>query len=153
MSDGQPTISLCMIVKDEAEQIRDCLESVRAHVDQMIIVDTGSTDKTVEIATELGAEIYHYQWTNDFAAARNVSLEYAQSDWIIFLDADERIRSNQAIRLKECLYNTPNTVFALSATIFNYASDEHHETEMSLHEQIRIFRNHCSRRFIQSAYY
>ena len=148
MSDGQPTISLCMIVKNEAEQIRDCLKSVHAHVDQMIVVDTGSTDQTVDIATEMGAEVYHYQWTNDFAAARNVSLGYAQSEWIIFLDADERIRSNQTISLKECLHRAPSTVFALSTTIFNYASDEHHETEMSVHEQIRIFRNHCSLRFI-----
>jgi glycosyltransferase involved in cell wall biosynthesis len=85
------TISLCMIVRDEELFLRDCLESVKDVVDQIVIVDTGSTDLTVDIATEYGAEIYHFPWCGNFSVARNESLKYATCDWIMWMDADERL--------------------------------------------------------------
>lgn len=84
-------ISLCMIVKNEEANIARCLQSVTGVVDEMIIVDTGSTDRTLEIAKELGAKIFHYEWNDNFSEARNYSLEQAKSDWILFLDADEEL--------------------------------------------------------------
>ncbi len=84
-------ISACVITKNEAESISRCLQSVKDIVNEMIVVDTGSTDDTVKISEQLGAEIFHYQWCNDFSAARNYALEQAKGDWIIFLDADEYI--------------------------------------------------------------
>ena len=83
------TISLCMIVKNEERCLARCLESVKDFVHEIIIVDTGSTDKTVEIAREFTDSVYYFEWTDDFAEARNFALQYATSDYILQLDADE----------------------------------------------------------------
>lgn len=85
------TISVCVIVKNEAENIARCLKSTKEIVKEMIVVDTGSTDNTTKIAEELGAKIFHFAWNDDFSAARNYALEQATGDWIIFLDADEYV--------------------------------------------------------------
>ncbi|WP_019555473.1 tetratricopeptide repeat-containing glycosyltransferase family 2 protein [Propionispira raffinosivorans] len=89
-------ISACVIVKNEAENISTCLESVQKIVQQIIVVDTGSTDNTVELAKTYGAEVYHYEWNNDFSAAKNFALGKAKGDWVIFLDADEYISAETA---------------------------------------------------------
>ncbi|OIQ02505.1 MAG: hypothetical protein AUK55_00605 [Syntrophobacteraceae bacterium CG2_30_61_12] len=85
-------ISLCMIVKDEQQLLARCLDSVRHVVDEMVIVDTGSRDRTREIASSYGARMVDFTWTNDFAAARNVALGHASGDWILCLDADELLK-------------------------------------------------------------
>ena len=85
------TISLCMIVKDEEQYLRGCLESVKPFVDEIIIVDTGSKDGTVNIAREFEAKVFSFQWTGNFSEARNESLKHATSNWILYLDADERL--------------------------------------------------------------
>ncbi len=84
-------ISLCMIVKDEETMLPRCLQSVQDLVGEMIVVDTGSTDRTVEIAQQFGAAVYHHPWIDDFADARNASLRHARGDWILVLDADETL--------------------------------------------------------------
>lgn len=84
-----PSVSLCAIVCNEAETLPRCLDSVRDFVDEMVVVDTGSTDDTPEIARDRGAEVFTFDWCDDFAAARNASLSYASGDWILVLDADE----------------------------------------------------------------
>lgn len=83
------TISLCMIVRDEADHLPRCLASVQGLVDECIILDTGSTDNTVELAQARGASVYAFDWIDDFAAARNAALSYVTSDWVLVLDADE----------------------------------------------------------------
>jgi tetratricopeptide (TPR) repeat protein len=80
-----------MIVKNEEATLAHCLESVRPVVDEMIVLDTGSTDRTVEIAQDFGAIIYHFDWCDDFSAARNESLRHCTGDWVLILDADEAI--------------------------------------------------------------
>ena len=90
----KPSISLCMIVKNEEKFLGQCLESVKNVVDEMIIVDTGSTDRTVEIAENFGAKVYHHAWRNDFSEARNYGLQFATGDWILQLDADEALESD-----------------------------------------------------------
>jgi glycosyltransferase involved in cell wall biosynthesis len=80
-----------MIVKNEEEMLPECLESVDGLVDEIILVDTGSTDRTLEIAKEFGAKIFHFPWINDFAAARNESIKHATGDYLLILDADERL--------------------------------------------------------------
>lgn len=84
-------LSLCMIVKDEASRLPNCLASVQQVVDEMVVVDTGSTDQTAEIARNWGAQVYTFPWTGDFAAARNYSLQQARGEWILVLDADETL--------------------------------------------------------------
>ncbi|MBI2147982.1 tetratricopeptide repeat protein [Candidatus Woesearchaeota archaeon] len=86
-----PTISFCMIAKNEEAYIADCLNSVKGLAKEMIVVDTGSADKTVEIAEQCGATVHHFPWNGSFADARNESIKYATGDWILVLDADEAI--------------------------------------------------------------
>ena len=96
-------ISQCMIVKNEEKNIRRALSWAKDIVFEQIVVDTGSTDRTVEIAREMGAEIYHFQWIDDFAAAKNYAIEQASGDWIAFLDADEYMNREDAKKLVNLL--------------------------------------------------
>lgn len=138
------TLSLCMIVKDEEEMLPRCLAAIKPAVDEMIIVDTGSTDRTVEIAEEFGATVLHHEWSGDFSAARNVSLEAATGDWIIYLDADEVLVEEDAERLHACTGRTWREAFALVET--NYTGDVEDGTAMT-HNALRMFRNRPEYRF------
>ena len=93
-------ISLCMVTKDEEMTIQDCVESVRDIVDEIVVVDTGSTDKTIQIVRALGAKVLHHELGDDFSIARNLSLRAASEDWILVLDADERIEKNDSPKLR-----------------------------------------------------
>ena len=86
-------VSVCLIAKDEETQIGACLDSVSEFAYEVILVDTGSTDRTVAIAEAKGARVIHHPWRDDFSDARNVSLEHATGDWVFIIDADERINS------------------------------------------------------------
>ncbi|WP_051623711.1 tetratricopeptide repeat-containing glycosyltransferase family 2 protein [Clostridium hydrogeniformans] len=97
------TLSLCMIVKNEENHLYRCLNSVKDLVDEIIIVDTGSTDKTIEIAKKFGAIIYHYKWDNSFSNARNFSLSKASKEWILLMDADDEFSSNHKEKFIELL--------------------------------------------------
>ena len=105
MNNTNPSISLCMIVKDEEESLPTCLNSIRDYVDEIIIVDTGSTDSTVEIAKSYNAKVYHHPWENSFSKARNYSLSYATCDWILIMDADEEIEKKDAFKLRDVIKN------------------------------------------------
>lgn len=89
------SLSVCLIVKNEEKFLPQCLKSISLLAQQIIVVDTGSTDRTVAIAKELGAEVYSHTWDDDFAAARNTALEHATCDWILILDADEELPVSQ----------------------------------------------------------
>ncbi|KJE75633.1 glycosyltransferase [Ferrimicrobium acidiphilum] len=98
---ASPLVSLCMIVKDEEEVIADALDSARGLADEVIVYDTGSTDDTVAIATRHGARVIQGQWRDDFAWARNQTLQYATGMWILWIDADERVRGDkEALRVR-----------------------------------------------------
>jgi glycosyltransferase involved in cell wall biosynthesis len=86
------TISACMMVKDEAENLHRCLDSIKPLVDEIIIVDTGSTDDTVQICEDYGVKVYHHKWEDDYSLHRNQSISYATSDWIFIIDADEEVK-------------------------------------------------------------
>ena len=100
-------LSLCMIVKNEGAVLGQCLESVRGLVDEVIIVDTGSSDKTREIAQhfvgEVGGSVVDFTWVDDFSAARNESLKHATGDWILVLDADEVIAQQDHAKIKQAI--------------------------------------------------
>lgn len=94
-------LTLCMIVKNEADMLGDCLDSVRGVVDQVVVVDTGSDDGTVAIAEAAGATVVHHAWTDDFAAARNAALAHVQDGYVLLLDADERIAPGKGKALRK----------------------------------------------------
>ena len=97
------TLSVCLIVKDEASILGPCLDSVKGLAQQVVVCDTGSTDNTVKIAEKSGATVCHFEWTNDFAAARNAALAHATGDYILLIDADERLSRASKKSIKQAL--------------------------------------------------
>jgi tetratricopeptide (TPR) repeat protein len=100
---GKPTVSVCMIVRDEEEALPRCLKSLQNVVDELIVVDTGSKDNTIRIAEHFDGRIFHFKWRDDFSAARNESLKHATGDWILQLDADEELLPASVPHLKESM--------------------------------------------------
>jgi glycosyltransferase involved in cell wall biosynthesis len=96
-------ISLCMIVKDEEKILENFLAPIKDLVDEIIIIDTGSLDKTKEIAKKFTDKVYEFKWQNDFSKARNFSISKATKEWILVLDPDEKIEKEDIIKLKEIL--------------------------------------------------
>ncbi|WP_027087265.1 glycosyltransferase family 2 protein [Cohnella panacarvi] len=94
-------ISLAMIVKNEEKYLDRCLKSAAHMVDEIIVVDTGSTDRTVEIAEQYDAKLYRFEWIDDFAAARNYSLEHVTGDWVLVLDADQYFQEDFSESIKQ----------------------------------------------------
>lgn len=131
------TLSLCMIVKNEEKFLPECLESVKGVVDQMVIVDTGSTDNTINIAKKFGAEVYNFKWCNDFSLARNESIKYATGEWIFWIDADERLINESIPELKRLLRFEDKPVI-YSVQIRNIKADNSY----SLSSAHRLFTNH-----------
>lgn len=99
-------LSACLIAKNEELTLERCLRSLQGVADEVILVDTGSTDRTVEIARANGARVFHFDWVNDFAAARNESLKHAQGDWILVIDADEYLDARQGEGFRTFLQST-----------------------------------------------
>ena len=138
------TLSLCMIVKDEEEMLPGCLEPLRGVVDEMIVVDTGSTDRTVEIAESFGARVVHFPWNGSFADARNASIEAATGDWVIYLDADEHMEPADARGLRGLLGRTWREGFYLVET--NYTGGAEAGSAVT-HMALRIWRRRPQYRF------
>ena len=99
----QSRLSVCLIVKNEEQFIAQCLKSIREVAQQIIVVDTGSTDRTVEIAKEFGAEVHSFTWCDDFSAARNAALEHVTGDWVLALDADEELSAKDHEKLRQAM--------------------------------------------------
>lgn len=129
------SLGLCMIVKNEAARLRNCLGSVQDWVDEMVIVDTGSKDETIAIAQSFGAKVHHFDWCDDFAAARNFSLQWVESDWILVLDADE-VMLPEAIPVLEDVMRSPH------ALLINLLREEVGARQGPLSLVSRLFRNH-----------
>lgn len=96
-------LSLCTIAKNEELTLPQCLSSVKDMVDEIIVLDTGSTDRTVEVAKQFGAKVYHFEWCHDFSVARNQALKYVTGDWILVLDADEMLTPEIVPDLKQAI--------------------------------------------------
>lgn len=134
-------INACVIARNEESNISRWLENAGVYADKCVVLDTGSADRTCELALEAGAAVYHYVWQDDFAAARNEALDYVQGDWIAFLDADEYFVIPQQVRgaLAECEVLHPE-VEALRIAICNIDADDGNR-EISRFCNIRLFRN------------
>lgn len=117
-----PALSLVMIVKDEEDSIGRCLESVKDVADEIIVVDTGSSDRTVEIAQSYGAKVFFHAWSGDFSEARNASLNHATGEWVMFLDADEELVAEDTPKLKALLKDAEREGFFFNE--FSFVGDE-----------------------------
>jgi glycosyltransferase involved in cell wall biosynthesis len=142
-AEGQ-RLSLVMIVRDEEEMLPRTLEAIKPAVDEMIIVDTGSTDSTIEIAKSFGATVIEREWTGSFSDARNASLEAATGDWFLYLDADEVLVSEDVDKLRALLGQTWREAFFLHETNFTGAEGAGVSV---VHSALRLFRNRPNYRF------
>lgn len=134
-------ISACVIAKNEEKNIAKCFESYKDIISEIILVDTGSTDRTVEIAKQYGAKVFYYQWNNDFAAAKNFALERAKGQWIIFLDADEYLDKKSAQLLPGLLKKVDMSKHnAIGCKITNIDIDMNDRVIDSF-MNIRVFKN------------
>lgn len=136
-SPSKQTISCCMIVKNEEEFLENCLDSVKDYVDEIIIVDTGSTDNTVEIAEKFTDKIYFHPWENSFSRARNQALQYATGDWIFQIDGDEELMEGSGKRLRQAVNEATDADIIYVSIFCSYANG----TKKSLHNFERLFRN------------
>ncbi|MFC0477856.1 glycosyltransferase [Robertmurraya beringensis] len=137
-------ISGCIIAKNEEGSIGRCIESLKNVCDEIILVDTGSKDSTVEIATSLGVNVYYFKWVDDFSKAKNFAKEKATGDWIIFLDADEYLpKLNRDVLVN--LASKPGNFDSVLCEIINI--DENSNASQS-HIGNRFFRNLKSIKFI-----
>lgn len=136
---NRPFISACVIVKNNERDILAWLKSVRRHSDELIVVDTGSEDKTIDIVRTAGAFVYNFSWQNDFAAAKNFAVNKAKGEWIIFLDADEYFTDNIDVK-KIILELNKQDADAVLCRMINIDKDNGN-MEINRFMQLRIFRN------------
>ncbi len=136
---ARPKVSLTMIVKNEEENLGACLASVADLVDELIVVDTGSTDRTVEIARRLGARVFHFPWVDSFAAARNEALQHATGEWVFWMDADDRLDGDNRERLRRLVTELPGENVAY---VFKCLCLPDRESGVATAvDHVRLFRN------------
>lgn len=140
------TISACMIVKDEEEVLDDCLASIEKWTDEIILIDTGSTDKTMEIAKKYGAKIYEQEWAEDFSYHRNFSISKATGDWIFIIDADERVIPGHGENLKKMLPQIKETD-VVAIDVYNLYLSEGKRVARSHFKSLRLFRRSCKPKY------
>lgn len=135
------TITLTIITKNEEARLKSCLLSAKDHVDEIVVVDTGSTDNTKQLAKDCGAKVYDFTWTNSFADARNFALEQATSDWILVLDADEQLDPETASSIRAFTGGPPR--IGRLTIVSKYLENN----------EIRYTRSPISRLFPRGVYY
>ena len=134
----RPKLSVCMIVKNEEAVLERCLASIKPVADEIIIVDTGSTDRTMEIARKFDAKIYEHPWQKNFSLHRNQSLSYATGDWILQIDADEELDPQSQQVLLETIKNAPADVNGFAVVIKDYRQNGLHGASFNYP---RLYRN------------
>lgn len=134
------TVCLCMIVKNEAKNLESSINSAKELVQEIVVLDTGSTDNTVDIAQKMGAKVHYFPWINDFAQARNEGLKYVESDWVLVLDADEQLNPNIIPEIQKNIQDK-NTL------VLNLVRQEIGANQSPYSLVSRLFRNHPEIRF------
>jgi tetratricopeptide (TPR) repeat protein len=132
--------SLCMIVRNEERNLPDCLRSVLGLCGETVIVDTGSTDRTREVALKFGARVFDFPWPDSFGAARNESLRHARGKWLLWLDADDRLDADNRKHLESLLANLGDELDAYAMKVRSVLDND--RTSFRLLDQVRLFRNH-----------
>ncbi len=128
-------ITLSMIARNEAQYLEECLKSVQGVVDEIVLVDTGSDDDTPKIAERFGAKVIRAEWQNDFAAARNLALQHATGDWILVLDADERLTPDSKQAILNAARHPQFAGYHLEIV------NEIRDGDYFIHRLVRMFRN------------
>ncbi len=141
-------ISLCMIVKDEEKVIERCLQSVQHIVDEIIVVDTGSVDNTIDIVKRYTDSIHHFEWTNNFADARNFAASKANGQYILVLDADEFVYSDNLKEVIEVIKSDELEVDAYEVTIYNFLGRG--GEQVAQHHSLRVYKNNSTIEFTRS---
>ena len=131
-------VSAVLIVRDEEAVLEDCLRSLVDVVDEIVVVDTGSTDSTPEIARRYGAQLSHHEWRDNFAEARNVSLDRATGEWLLYIDADERLVGADRVSLESALSGADEIAFRVLLQPFS---------SMTPYREYRLWRNDPRIRF------
>ncbi|MEW5796554.1 MAG: tetratricopeptide repeat protein [Candidatus Zixiibacteriota bacterium] len=139
----RPTISACMIVRNEEQLLAGCLESIRDWVDEIIVVDTGSTDRTIEIACQYGAKVLEQPWADDFSAHRNSSIEQATSEWVLIIDADERMTLEDVPLLIDTMRSGHADL--VSVGVYNVYGENHERVTFA--NSIRMFKRESQLRY------
>jgi glycosyltransferase involved in cell wall biosynthesis len=150
-SGSRVKLSQCMIVKNEEKNIERALGWAKPVAYEQIVVDTGSTDRTVELAKQLGATVYHFEWINDFSAAKNYAIEQATGNWIAFLDADEYFSAGDTAKLMEKLKiveEHPEELGNITVLNMPWVQLNDEGEAFSVYKQSRIFRNIKQLRYV-----
>lgn len=137
-------ISLCMIVKNEERVIGQCLKSAQPFFSQIVVVDTGSSDRTKEIAASLGAEVYEFPWTDSFSEARNESLRYARGKWVFWMDADDTVPFRCGEEIQRVALEAPQEVTAFVVPVQFVEDGPGAGTRV---DHVKLFRNNSRIRF------
>lgn len=142
------TLSGCLIVRDNARTVRACLESLRPWVDELVVVDTGSTDDTPRIAAELGARVFSFPWVDDFSAARNESVRHARGEWVFWMDSDDVIDAANGRALR-ALADGPHRegVFGYVVRVHCTGADPAATDDVTVVDHVKLFRNRPDLRF------
>lgn len=135
----KPFLSICMIVKNEENVLRRCLDSIKGIADEIIIADTGSVDQTKDIALEYTDMVFDYTWEDDFSKARNFAASKASGEWIFVIDADEFVDRDSFTKFKEDLKNNPPDYNILAVQIVNFVGINGKDTSLNYHE--RLYKN------------
>lgn len=131
-------LTASMIIRNEEYFLADCLDSIKDIVDEIVIVDTGSTDQGKKIAESFGARVFDFPWCDDFAAARNESLRHSRGEWILYIDADERVRNTDRKALEKCLTDYKKVAFTVRFRPY---------LGFTTYREYRLFRNDPRIRF------
>lgn len=138
-------ISACMIVKNEEEMLAKTMPSLARCLDEIILVDTGSSDKTIEVAQGFGARVFRFAWVDDFSAARNESLKHATGDWILWIDADEYLPNEELQKLRAVLETADADAYALAI----YEAKPGTCEMLNGYWRVKIFRNGLGYHFVR----
>ena len=143
-----PTVSVCILAKNEQKNIVRAIKSVKRIADEIIVLDTGSTDKTIELATKEGAKVFQTEWKDSFAIARNEAMSHATMDWILMLDSDEALSEDASEKLKQTLVQLSNNKVYLTRItnmLDKFGSNEKYE-----HYVVRVLPNHKNLNYIRN---
>ena len=142
---SRPHLSVAMIVRDEQDVLAQSIESVRGLADEIVVLDSGSTDRTPLLAAELGAAVHHQPWENDFSAARNLCMRHVSGNWVLWLDAGEQIAPDEAARLRAFLVRDAKPTFAYAVMIEVPPRDDGASAEQVV--QYRLWPTHVGLRY------